>query len=87
MSRISAAVRAQVRQRAGGRCEYCGKPDHFSPYSFHVDHIIPAKRHCGSDEPHNLAWACLECNSYKSGEIAGYEDGQLTPLYNPRTQK
>ncbi|MFN8376997.1 MAG: hypothetical protein U0694_29490 [Anaerolineae bacterium] len=37
---------------------------------------------------HNLAWACLDCNTFKSTDVAAYDDitKELTPLYNPRTQ-
>ena len=38
MSRLPDALRQRVRQRAGGRCEYCGKSEPFSPYAHHVDH-------------------------------------------------
>lgn len=85
MSRISNAVRAQLRERAGNRCEYCRKPDHVSTYGYHADHIIPIK-HGGTSELDNLAWACFECNVNKSENIATYDrlTGQLTPLFHPR---
>lgn len=88
MSRVPSSIRDSVRQRAEGRCEYCGKQERFSPYSFHVDHIIPVKRHGGSAGLENLAWACFDCNTNKSADISGYDEqtGELTPLYNPRTQ-
>jgi len=86
MSRLPGKPRQQVRQRAGGRCEYCGKSELFSPYAHHVDHILPVKKHGGSDELVNLAWACFDCNTNKSGSISGYDEGLLIPLFNPRTQ-
>ncbi|MBI5667114.1 MAG: HNH endonuclease [Chloroflexi bacterium] len=49
-------MRSQVRQRANGRCEYCQKPERYSLSRFHVDHIIPVKRHHGSKGVNNLAW-------------------------------
>jgi 5-methylcytosine-specific restriction endonuclease McrA len=69
-------------------CEYCHQPELFSPYSYHVDHILPVKRHGGSEGLDNLAWACFECNTNKAGDISryDYETKELTPLYNPRTQ-
>jgi hypothetical protein len=87
MTRVSSAAREQVRQRANHRCEYCRKPDSFSPHDYHVDHIISQKHH-GSDELHNLAWACFRCNASKGTDIAAYDPqtGVLTPLFNPRTQ-
>ena len=37
----------------------------------------------------NLAWACFQCNVAKGTDIASYdtETHELTPLFNPRTQK
>lgn len=85
MSRISRAIRAQIRERAGGRCEYCRKPDRVSTYGYHADDIIPVK-HGGNSGLDNLAWACFECNINKSENIASYDrvSGQLTPLFHPR---
>lgn len=87
MSVVSAAVREEVRQRAGERCEYRRKPEHIDTYSPQVDHIIPQK-HDGSSELDNLAWACFRCNNTKGSDISGYdtETRELTPLFNPRTQ-
>jgi hypothetical protein len=90
MTRVSASVRGQIRLRAGGRCEYCQLPDRYSSYGFHVDHIIPVKRHGGSEEILNFAWACFRCNTTKASDIASYDydagAALLTPLFNPRTQ-
>ncbi|GAB4516050.1 MAG: hypothetical protein OHK0046_20590 [Anaerolineae bacterium] len=87
MTRISSQTRRQVRQRAGGRCEYCGKPEAFSAQSHHVDHIV-SQKHNGTDAPDNLAWACFQCNLCKGSDIASLDrlTGDLTPLFNPRTQ-
>ena len=86
MSRVGAAVRDFVRQRASGRCEYCLKPEIVSTYGFHVDHIIPIL-HGGTSDVDNLAWACFECNVAKGRDIASYDSltDALTPLYTPRT--
>jgi len=37
----------------------------------------------------NLAWACFRCNVSKGSNISSYDPytGQLTPLFNPRTQR
>jgi len=88
MTRISGKIREEVRQRANNCCEYCLIPELPNAHSFHVDHIKPSKKHKGPDELDNLAWACFDCNTTKSGEIAGYDPvtKQLTPLYNPRIQ-
>lgn len=85
---LSRKIREAVRSRADERCEYCCKPDGFEARKPHVDHILPQK-HGGTDELHNLAWACFQCNSYKGPVVSSYdtETGELTPLFNPRTQK
>jgi hypothetical protein len=56
--------------------------------SFHVEHII-AKKHRGSDDPDNLAWACLECNLGKSSNLSGRDPGtgRVVRLFNPRRQR
>lgn len=87
MTSIPGNVREQVRRRASARCEYCHKPEIASAYPHHVEHII-ARKHGGSSDPENLAWACFQCNVAKGSDIASYdsETRELTPLYNPRTQ-
>jgi 5-methylcytosine-specific restriction endonuclease McrA len=47
-------IRDQVRQRAGGVCEYCHMPEQWDELEFQIDHII-ARKHHGTDEPDNLA--------------------------------
>ena len=87
MTYISESVRKQVQDRANNRCEYCYKPEYASFHGFHVDHIVPIK-HGGTSELENLAWACLECNVNNGRDISSYDEfsGELTPLFNPRTQ-
>jgi hypothetical protein len=87
MTYISDKLREQVRQRANGRCEYCGKPENVNTFSHQVDHVIP-EDHTGTSEYINLAWACFRCNNGKGRDIASIDEEtkQLTPLYNPRTQ-
>jgi hypothetical protein len=87
MTYVPDAIRAQVRERANMRCEYCFVPEGFSFFSHQVDHII-ATKHRGSSELDNLAWACFECNNAKGSDIASYDEvtNQLVPFYNPRTQ-
>jgi hypothetical protein len=83
--RITGALRDDVRRRAGDRCEYCGIANGKTLYSHHIDHIVPPY-HGGDDSESNLAWACFQCNSAKSGNIASYDllTGGLTPLFHPR---
>jgi hypothetical protein len=79
------SLRAQVRQRAGGICEYCQMPEDCDELDFQVDHII-ARKHHGDDDLDNLAWACFACNNHKSSDIAGRDvvTGDIVRLFNPR---
>ena len=84
---MDAALRAFVRARAGGRCEYCRLPQDDSDFlPFHVEHVIP-KQHGGTDEADNLCLACAECNWAKGPNLAGLHDGKLYPLFHPRKQQ
>jgi HNH endonuclease len=87
MSRIPAAIRRQVEERAKKRCEYCHMPDSVSSTGFQVDHIISQKQG-GSSLLDNLAYACLKCNRMKGSDIAAYDEDthELTPFYHPRRQ-
>lgn len=87
MTRIPAATRRLVQERAAGRCEYCRIPEDIRPYPFQVEHIRSLK-HGGSSDPDNLAWSCLHCNLRKGTDVAAYDDltDALVPLFNPRTQ-
>jgi HNH endonuclease len=54
---MDAALERLVRQRAGGRCEYCRLPQAGSQVPFEIDHII-ARKHRGRTVAHNLAVTC-----------------------------
>jgi 5-methylcytosine-specific restriction endonuclease McrA len=73
MTRISVALRNQVRQRANGRCEYCLKPDTVTRFGHQVDHVRSLKQG-GNSFVTNLAYACLKCNGSKGSNIAAYDD-------------
>ncbi|MGO4882866.1 MAG: HNH endonuclease [Bryobacteraceae bacterium] len=77
---------AEVRRRAGNRCEYCRFPQAAFRRSFHIEHII-AKQHGGATQLDNLAFACWHCNWKKGPNLAGIdpETGQVTALFHPRT--
>jgi HNH endonuclease len=85
---MDAALIRLVRQRAGGRCEYCRLPQTESGVPFEIDHII-ARHHKGRTVPGNLADSCMYCNGYKGPNISGIDPatGKLTPLFNPRRHK
>ncbi|HMO87033.1 MAG TPA: HNH endonuclease signature motif containing protein, partial [Lacipirellulaceae bacterium] len=76
---MDAATRDQVRQRAGGRCEYCRFPDHASDLPFHVEHIV-ASSHGGDDSMENLAWACARCNLRKGPNLATIDPDTRTQV-------
>ena len=84
---IGAALRWEVRLRAGLRCEYCSLEQNEFPFTmFHVEHVI-ARQHGGSDESENLCLACHWCNLHKGPNIATLVDGRLVPLFHPRCDR
>lgn len=80
-------MRKTVQERAKDVCEYCLLPDIGAYFEHQIDHII-SRKHDGETVLENLAFACWRCNLYKGTDIASFdtETGDLTPLYNPRTQ-
>jgi 5-methylcytosine-specific restriction endonuclease McrA len=64
MPEISVALRAEVRSRAKGRCEYCLVPESLTLVEHEVDHIIAAK-HGGRALLDNLVLCCTLCNKYR----------------------
>src|SRR4051812_11501390 len=83
---MSEALRRSVRERAGGRCEYCRLPDRLPPLEpFHLEHIT-ARQHAGTFDLENLAWACHRCNRHKGTNLTGGDpDTQsIVPLFQPR---
>jgi 5-methylcytosine-specific restriction endonuclease McrA len=58
---MDAATRELVRRRAGNRCEYCLRPQEHAETTHHIEHIV-ARQHLGTDDPLNLALACIHCN-------------------------
>jgi HNH endonuclease len=84
---IPAALRAQVFDRAGGRCEYCRVHEDDLPFSHQIDHVIPL-RHGGRTESQNLALACLECNRRKGADLSAIDPvfGTIAAIFNPRIQ-
>lgn len=82
-TRISAALREAVRQRAGAICEYCLLHETDGVHAFHVDHVI-SEKHDGPTAEHNLAFCCPFCNRAKGSDIAGLVGEELVRLFNPR---
>jgi len=85
---IPTALWQIVQERAGGQCEYCLYPQDVSFLAFEVEHII-AKKHGGVTTADNLALACPYCNRFRGTDLGSLdpETGQLTPFFNPRTQR
>ena len=70
---METGLRRSVRDRAGNRCEYCGLRQEHAPLALYtIDHIIP-KKHGGSDDSLNLAFACYHCNIHKGPNLAGID--------------
>lgn len=88
LSRISAALRREVRERARESCEYCliAESEAFFPHE--PDHLI-ARKHGGTTVSENLALACFDCNRFKGTDIASVDlvTGKLVGLFNPRIQR
>jgi hypothetical protein len=82
---LKADLIRRVWQRAHNRCEYCQLPAAFYPAPFQIDHIL-ARQHGGTDEPENLALACIHRNRFKGPNIAGIDpgNGELVRLFHPR---
>ena len=83
------AIRNEVRQRAGNRCEYCRlRQEDEEENPFHIEHII-AQQHGGTDALENLALACSWCNAVKGPNLSSIDpdSGELTRLYHPRKDR
>jgi len=61
LARIPAALRAAVRERAKGCCEYCRMHEAGAFFAHQPDHVIAAQ-HGGQTDSENLALACIQCN-------------------------
>jgi len=86
---ISAALRREVIDRAGGCCEYCRTDTQDRSIAFAIDHVI-AEKHGGPTQSDNLCLSCYWCNSYKGSDISSVDwetDGVVVPLFNPRQQQ
>ncbi|HWE51295.1 MAG TPA: HNH endonuclease [Bryobacteraceae bacterium] len=85
---VGARTRAQVRERAHNTCEYCQLRQDDSPLAaLHIEHIVP-KTHGGTDDPDDLALACIDCNLHKGTNLTGIDPqtNEVTELFHPRRQ-
>lgn len=83
---MTEAIRHQVRQRAGNRCEYCQLHQDDSPLAaLHIEHIRP-KKHSGTDALGNLCLACIDCNLRKGTNMTGIDPttDRIEEVFNPR---
>jgi hypothetical protein len=85
---VPAALRALVRDRAKGRCEYCLLHEEDAWFPHEPDHII-ATKHRGRTDEANLAWTCLACNRHKGTDVASIDDetGRVVRLFHPRRDR
>lgn len=81
-------LRAAVRERANGRCEYCQSAEIYCGYEFEVDHITPVATG-GLTVLDNLALACSNCNAHKNARIQAPDPqtNALTNLFHPRRDR
>jgi 5-methylcytosine-specific restriction endonuclease McrA len=83
--RVPLAIKRQVAERAGHRCEYCMLPELFSPAGFCIEHIMPSSGG-GLSEIDNLAFACAGCNGHKADKIQEPDPitKRVVRLFHPR---
>jgi hypothetical protein len=89
MSRdLSPADRQFVAERAYHVCEYCLVHQDDTFWGCQVDHII-SRRHEGTSERENLAWACAICNNLKGTDLGALTGNppKLTRLFHPRADR
>jgi hypothetical protein len=82
------ALVQEVRERAGGVCEYCHLPEDVHDIPFEVDHAT-ARKHRGATVASNLVYSSLHCNRHKGTDLAGIDrkTRKLTRLFNPRRHR
>jgi len=84
-SEINEQRRAEVARRAGNRCEYCLIHENDVGFRHQVDHVV-SRKHGGSSDLDNLAYACVLCNRRKGSDIASINatTGEAISLFHPR---
>ena len=87
MADISPQQRRLVATRAGFCCEYCLIHDDDMFLGCQVDHIV-SRKHGGTDDDANLAFACAFCNRHKGSDLGSLDgDGRLIRFFNPRIER
>jgi 5-methylcytosine-specific restriction endonuclease McrA len=75
---LPTALRAAVRTRANGCCEYCLLHEDDAWFPHEPDHIV-ATKHRGATDEANLAWTCLACNRHKETDLASIDEATGRP--------
>lgn len=70
--------KAQIIERDGGRCRYCGSTEHLT-----LDHVRPKARG-GQFVASNLVTACRECNRSKASHLV-HDWLMAQPFFSPST--
>ncbi len=85
MTYIPDALRQQVTERAGMRCEYCRLHEKYAYYAHEIDHIY-AEKHGGETAEANLCLACMICNRHKGSDLCSLDPqtGDIIALFHPR---
>lgn len=81
------AIRQRIAEQARYRCGYCLTLEVVSGVPLTLEHII-SKARGGQDVEANLWLSCRLCNEAKGAAIEAVDPqtGEITPLFNPRTQ-
>jgi hypothetical protein len=87
-SEVNSQQRQMVADRAYHVCEYCLLHEDDTFWGCQIDHII-SRKHGGTSDSGNLAWACACCNNYKGSDIATLvgQPPRLSRLFHPRQEK
>ena len=87
-SDIGEQRRAEVARRAKHRCEYCLIHEDDVGFRHQIDHIV-SRKHGGSSDFDNMAYACVHCNRRKGSDIASIDarTGDAVRLFHPRRDR
>ncbi len=85
---ISESLRNQISASDKGRCCYCLTTAANSGIPMTHDHIQPRSKG-GETNFENVCLACRSCNEFKADLTENLDPttGEITPLFNPRTQR
>ena len=80
-TRLPAAMRRQVVERAGNQCEYCLLHQDLAASLHQIDHVL-AEKHGGQTTLDNVALSCTVCNRRKGSDLSSVdpETGAIVPF-------